>query len=285
MCNDKITQRCQKLYSPCVSYELPIPEFSTLNPTSCISLEDTTKDLYLLIEDLLELEGVPGPTGSASTVPGPAGPIGPVGPAGPTGSASTVPGPAGPIGPVGPTGPTGSSSTVPGPVGPVGPASTVPGPAGPTGSASTVPGPAGPIGPVGPTGPTGSASTVPGPVGPVGPASTVPGPTGPAGENAANNLQKIISGNYSIVASDNNHTILINNVSSPVTISIPNGLPLNFSVGFIQQGTGDVNFIKVTSGYIYSPENLLKIKGQYYNAYIEQIGITNNYHLMGNLKL
>lgn len=85
---------------------------------------------------------------------------------GPTGPASTVPGPTGPIGLPGPTGP---ASTVPGPTGPT---STTPGPTGP---ASTVPGPTGPISTTpGPTGPAGLQ-------GPTGPASTVPGPTGPAG--------------------------------------------------------------------------------------------------------
>lgn len=80
-------------------------------------------------------QGDIGPTGPASTVPGPAGPTGPYGlrgeqgDMGPAGPASTVPGPAGPAGPYGPTGPVGRASTVPGPAGPVGPA----GPYGPTG--------------------------------------------------------------------------------------------------------------------------------------------------------
>lgn len=143
-------------------------------------------------------QGPPGPQGADSTVPGPTGPTGPQGPAGPTGpqgADSTVPGPQGPIGltgPAGPQGPTGADSTVPGPQGPVGPA----GPVGPTGADSTVPGPAGatgPTGPPGPIGPTGADSTVPGPSGPVGPVgpqgpigltgadSTVPGPQGEVG--------------------------------------------------------------------------------------------------------
>ena len=46
-------------------------------------------------------QGIPGPTGPASTVPGPVGPQGIKGIQGPTGPASTVPGPVGPPG--GPT--------------------------------------------------------------------------------------------------------------------------------------------------------------------------------------
>jgi hypothetical protein len=97
--------------------------------------------------------GPTGPTGAASTVPGPTGP------AGPTGAASTVPGP------TGPAGPTGAASTVAGPTGP----------AGPTGAASTV------AGPTGPAGPTGAASTIAGPTGPQG----LTGPTGPTEYPAA----------------------------------------------------------------------------------------------------
>lgn len=98
---------------------------------------------------LASLQGAPGASGPASTVPGPQGP------AGPAGADSTVPGPQGPQGPAGA-------------------ASTIPGPQGPAGAASTVPGPQGPQGIKGDTGATGAASTVPGPQGPS-------GATGPAG--------------------------------------------------------------------------------------------------------
>jgi hypothetical protein len=55
--------------------------------------------------------GATGPTGAASTVPGPKGDTGATGPV------STVPGPQGPKGD---TGATGAASTVPGPLGPAG---------------------------------------------------------------------------------------------------------------------------------------------------------------------
>jgi hypothetical protein len=56
------------------------------------------------------------------------------------------------------------------------------------------------------------------------------------------------------------------------------------NIGFIQQGTSDVTF--VASGVtIKSPLNMLKIKGQNYWAYLEQVTNTNVYHLIGSLKL
>jgi hypothetical protein len=61
------------------------------------------------------VQGERGPTGAASTAPGPTGPGG-SGPTGPAGSASTVTGPTGPPG-SGPTGPAGSAT---GPTGPTG---------------------------------------------------------------------------------------------------------------------------------------------------------------------
>jgi hypothetical protein len=68
------------------------------------------------------LQGVPGPAGADSTVPGPQGPAGtagadstvpgPQGPAGPAGADSTVPGPQGPKGDTGAQGPQGNPTTV-----------------------------------------------------------------------------------------------------------------------------------------------------------------------------
>lgn len=102
---------------------------------------------------------------------------------------------------------------------------------------------------------------------------------------AAGNLQKIITGNYTLTNADNNYTILINAGSNPVNITIPSGLLAKIQIGFIQQGTGDVTF--VTSGTtINTPiSGAFKIKGQNYNAYLEQVGSTNVYHLLGNLKV
>ena len=51
-CNNKINQRCEKLYAPCMSYELEIPTFSDLYGKSCVSIEDTTKDLYEIVGEI-----------------------------------------------------------------------------------------------------------------------------------------------------------------------------------------------------------------------------------------
>lgn len=83
--------------------------------------------------------GVTGPTGAASTVPGPTGATGA------TGAASTV------AGPTGATGATGAASTVTGPTGATGAT-------GSTGAASTVTGPTGATGPAGSGGGGGSSN-------------------------------------------------------------------------------------------------------------------------------
>lgn len=98
------------------------------------------------------------------------------------------------------------------------------------------------------------------------------------------NLQKEITTNYQLTSADNNYTILINNGANPVTITVPAGLMSKINVGFIQQGTGEVNFL--ASGVtINSPLNMLKIKAQNYWAYLEQVTNTNVYHLIGSLKI
>lgn len=104
------------------------------------------------------------------------------------------------------------------------------------------------------------------------------------------NLQKVITypanftgTNYTLTSADNNYSILINNASTAVTITIPTGLSSKISVGFIQQGTADISF--VSSGTTINTPVGLKIKGQNYNAYIEKVGVTETFHLLGNLKL
>ena len=99
------------------------------------------------------------------------------------------------------------------------------------------------------------------------------------------NKQKIITTSYSLLSDDNDYTIIINNGSNPINITIPSGLPYAINIGFIQQGTGDVTFI--TSGTtIKTPlVGAFKIKGENYNAYLEQVASSNVYHLLGNLKV
>lgn len=99
------------------------------------------------------------------------------------------------------------------------------------------------------------------------------------------NLQKIIVSTYTIENADNGYTILINNGVNPVTINIPVGLMDSISVGFIQQGSGDVTIAGVGTTIRTPIVGAYRIKGMNYNAYVEQIGTSNNYHLLGNIKV
>ena len=97
------------------------------------------------------------------------------------------------------------------------------------------------------------------------------------------NLQKVITASYTLTDADDNFTIIVNS-SSAITITIPSGLKSKINIGFIQKGTGDVQF---TGGSLVTLHTALgdKIKGQYYQAYLEQEGSTNEYFLLGNTKL
>lgn len=95
------------------------------------------------------------------------------------------------------------------------------------------------------------------------------------------NLQKEISGNYTLTSADTEYTIFINNGSSPVTITVPTGLVANFEVGFIQEGTGTVTFL--ASGTTINTPTGLKIKGQRYQAFLEKRLSSETFYLLGNV--
>ena len=96
------------------------------------------------------------------------------------------------------------------------------------------------------------------------------------------NVQRIITGNANVENEDNNSTIIINNGASNITITVDtDSMGDTVCVGFIQQGTGTVTF--VASGVTINTPTGLKIKGQNYNAYLEQIGTSNVFHLLGNV--
>ena len=104
------------------------------------------------------------------------------------------------------------------------------------------------------------------------------------------NLQKVITypadfigTNYTLTNADNNYTIIVNNGSTAVTITVPSGLTSKIGVGFIQKGTVDVSFI-ASSTTINNPIGL-KIKGQYYQTFLEQEAATNTFYLLGNTKV
>lgn len=53
-CNKKISNTCgTKNYAPCVYYELELPDFTSIED-ECVTLEDTTSEIYTLIKDIRE---------------------------------------------------------------------------------------------------------------------------------------------------------------------------------------------------------------------------------------
>ena len=105
----------------------------------------------------------------------------------------------------------------------------------------------------------------------------------------ANNLQKRIStfpgGEYLLTSADNNYTIIINNGTVPVFVRVPPGLPASFAAAFIQEGSGDVEFVDTAFTFFKTPiPGATKIKGINYFAYIEQQGISNFFYIGGNIK-
>ena len=105
------------------------------------------------------------------------------------------------------------------------------------------------------------------------------------------NLQKVITyptdftgTNYTITNSDYNYVIFINNGTVDVSITIDPTVNIsNFSVGFIQEGTGTVTHL--TSGVTLINTTGYKIKGQGYQTFIEKKLNTNIYYLLGNVKV
>jgi hypothetical protein len=95
------------------------------------------------------------------------------------------------------------------------------------------------------------------------------------------NLQKVITGDYTLTNGDVEHTIFIDNGTSPVTITVPAGLSIGFEVGFVQEGTGLVTF--VASGTTINTATGLKIKGQNYQAFLEKKLSSETFYLLGNV--
>lgn len=97
------------------------------------------------------------------------------------------------------------------------------------------------------------------------------------------NLQKSINSSYTLTAGDNNYSIKVDNGSTPVTITVPTGLPENFFVGITQKGTADVTLAGAVGVTLSNPVGL-KIQGQGYYVGVEQIGTTNTFDVLANTK-
>lgn len=110
------------------------------------------------------------------------------------------------------------------------------------------------------------------------------------GDIEIDNLQKVITyptdfagTNYNITNSDYNYVIFINNGTVDVSITLDASINIpNFSVGFIQEGTGTVTHL--TSGVSLINTVGYKIKGYGYQTFIEKKLNTNIYYLLGNTK-
>ena len=110
------------------------------------------------------------------------------------------------------------------------------------------------------------------------------------GDIEIDNLQKVITyptdftgSNYTITNSDYNHVIFVNNGTSDVSITLDSSVNIpNFSVGFIQEGSGTVTHL--ASGITLINAIGYKIKGIGSQTFIEKKLNTNIYYLLGNTK-
>lgn len=51
-CNNKIKQRCKKVYASCTMYESEVNTNSTLDVDDCLTIEETTQDIYTQLEQI-----------------------------------------------------------------------------------------------------------------------------------------------------------------------------------------------------------------------------------------
>ena len=110
------------------------------------------------------------------------------------------------------------------------------------------------------------------------------------GDIEIDNLQKVITyptdftgTNYTITNSDYNYVIFINNGTVDVSITLDASVNIpNFSVGFIQEGSGTVTHL--VSGVSLINTTGYKIKGIGSQTFIEKKLNTNIYYLLGNTR-
>lgn len=87
---------------------------------------------------------------------------------------------------------------------------------------------------------------------------------------------------FSLDDTMNEQVVFINNGANNITITVPT-LANNFKAGFVQLGTGEVDFI--ASGVTVITKDGLKIQDQNYQAFIQKINSSGDYILLGNTKV
>lgn len=100
------------------------------------------------------------------------------------------------------------------------------------------------------------------------------------------NLQKTINTfPYTLTNSDDKYTLFVANGVDDIVINVPDSLVDNFSVVFIQEGTGSVTIQQSGTATLLYPSTTLQniIKGQHYWAMVEKKLSTNTYYLLGSL--
>ena len=101
------------------------------------------------------------------------------------------------------------------------------------------------------------------------------------------NLQKIITSNYTLTDNDDKHTIFIENGVNNILITVPKGLKDNFYCAFYQLGDGNVQIasdVSLGSPLIFTPIGNF-IKGKYYWAHLEKVMGREEYGLLATVKL
>jgi hypothetical protein len=105
-------------------------------------------------------------------------------------------------------------------------------------------------------------------------------------DNSNKQLYVNLPAEYELNSNHNNYTLIVQNPShvSDAIITIPDGLPENFRCYFIQDGEGIIKFELTVdaTGVLHSALGT-QIVGQYYWAYIEQKGTSNEHFLLGQL--
>ena len=95
--------------------------------------------------------------------------------------------------------------------------------------------------------------------------------------------QKTITTDYTVLVVDDRKTIFINAGVSDVTITIPSGLPAEFSQAYVQLETGTVTFVESGTTILGIKD---KIRVQYNQGWLEKSPVgSETYALLGNVEV